>query len=285
MKDLVRQVQAVSGKFQNKITNLINPLASIFGVNAHAYYRIDSQGGLTHLCNLPEISEYYFSNELYKNNPFLKHPDLIQPGFMLASAVENPQFQQAQTRMEQKYQLFNLLLIFEREGDVLHAHGFATTRQDFSLTNVYLNNMERFRCYCDYFRKETASFQKTLDTMKVDFGSHVGAQFYKNERPIDPRMKRSKQAEFFHWMNKSHEGLDMDMPLSDREIECLMLLLEGKPASLIAEQMSITTRTVEHHIDHIKNKLTCSTKSELFSFVNTLKKCGGDLFLLGEPWE
>lgn len=284
MNDLVQQVQVVSGKFQNKIKTLISPLENIYGVNAHAYYRIDAKGGLTHLCNFPEISEYYFSTELYKNNPFLKHPKLIEPGFFLASAVEHPKFQNAQKQVEQKYELFNLLLIFEKEGDFLHAHGFATTHQDPTLVNVYLNHMERFRSYCDYFRKETIALQRKLDEMKVDFGKLIGSQFYENEKNVDSRLKAAKQAEFFHWMNASHTSLDIAKPLSDREIECLKLMLEGKSASLIAEQLSITTRTVEHHIDHIKDKLLCSNKAEIFSFVSNLKKCGGDLFLLKEPW-
>ena len=281
MNDLVRQVQAVSGKFRPKIAALIAPLASLYGVNAHAYYRLDSQGGLTHLCNLPEISEYYFSNELYKDNPFLKHPDLVQPGFMLASAVTNPDFQQAQMHVEQKYQLYNLLLFFEREADVLHAHGFATTRQDSSLINIYLNNAERFRTFCEYFRKETTSLQKILDNMKVNFGTLAGAQFYATEKKKDPRFSANTQRKFFHWMNKM-AAAEISKPLSDRELECLELLLEGKPASQIAKHLSISTRTIEHHIDHIRNKLGCSTKAEIFSFVNNVKKCGGDLFLLGK---
>lgn len=109
MYELTRHVEAVSCKNQNKIKSLIDPLANIYGVNAHAYYRIDSQGLLTLLCNFPEISQYYFSNELHINNPFLKHPDLVNSGFFLASSIENITFQHAQTQMEKKCQLHNLI--------------------------------------------------------------------------------------------------------------------------------------------------------------------------------
>lgn len=284
MNDLVRQTQAISGRFQNKIKTLVDPLASIYGVNAHAYYRIDSQGGLTHLCNLPEISEFYFSNELYKNSPFLKHPDLVQPGFIFAQAVEDPKFQQAQSQVEQQYQLFNLMLIIEKEGDVLHAHGFATTQQNHNLANVYLNNLDKFRLYCDFFRKETAGLQRSLQDLKVDFGNLIGPQFYKGNNNFNPPCAANSKSEFFHWMNKSQGGLEIFKPLTDREIECLKLMLEGNSAGLIAQRLLITTRTVEHHIDHIKNKLLCSTKAEIFSFIATLEKCGGDLHILQESW-
>lgn len=119
--------------------------------------------------------------------------------------------------------------------------------------------------------------------MKVDFASIAGPQFYKNENNT-PQISSKKQAEFFHWMNESCGYLDIFKPLSDREIECLKLLLEGKPASRIAKEMSITARTAEHHIEHIKNKLMCSTKTDIFIFIAELKKLGGDLSLLQNPW-
>lgn len=51
--------------------------------------------------------------------------------------------------------------------------------------------------------------------------------------------------------------------LSQREIECLFFLIRGKSAKETARLLNISYRTVEHHIDHIKNKLNCRSKSEL----------------------
>lgn len=275
MSELVQHVENVSCKHQKKIQSLIDPLASIYNVNAHAYYRIDSQGFLTLLCNFPEISKFYFANNLHLNNPFLKHPDLINPGFLLASGIEDDSFQEAQSKVEENHQLHNLLLIFQKEGDTLHAHGFATTQQK-NITNLYLNHMDRFRLYCDFFRKETLSLLRPINYAKI-----VGKSFYEK---CDPRKDLETQRKHFHWMNSKNDPLNLFKPLTDREIDCLKLLLEGLSASQISEHLSITTRTAEHHIDHIKDKLLCTTKSEIFSFVANLKKSGGDLFLLQESW-
>lgn len=51
--------------------------------------------------------------------------------------------------------------------------------------------------------------------------------------------------------------------LSNRELECLFLILRGKTAKQIAEIMDLSKRTVEFYIENIKNKFGCNTKSDL----------------------
>lgn len=54
-----------------------------------------------------------------------------------------------------------------------------------------------------------------------------------------------------------------DIHLSNREIELLGLMMRGFTGKQISEKLGISKRTVEHHIEHIKNKAACRTKSEL----------------------
>lgn len=282
MKELVHQVQAISRRFQDQIDGITHPLDDLFGVNAHLYYRIDTQGGLITLCNHPEIQEYYFENNMYKNNPFLKHPKHVPSGFLLTSGVNHDDFRETQGHMDDKFEMSNLLLFFENEGDVVHLHGFLTTHKKYSLTNVYINNKEKFQTYCRFFREQTSHLQNKLEDIKVDYAKIAGPQFYLPEKTI-PIINVEKQAEFFHRLNK-YSGLKIYEPLTNRELECLQLLLQGKSASLVADELLITKRTVEHHFDHIKAKLMCANKSEVFTFVSKLKKWGGDLSLLQQPW-
>ncbi|MBS0350625.1 MAG: helix-turn-helix transcriptional regulator [Proteobacteria bacterium] len=54
--------------------------------------------------------------------------------------------------------------------------------------------------------------------------------------------------------------------LSQRELECFFYLIRGKTAKSIAKMLGISYRTVETHIDHLKNKLNCSSKTELIEY-------------------
>jgi DNA-binding CsgD family transcriptional regulator len=51
--------------------------------------------------------------------------------------------------------------------------------------------------------------------------------------------------------------------LSKRESECLFLMIRGKNSKEIGMFLNISSRTVEGHIENIKLKFNCNTKSEL----------------------
>lgn len=51
--------------------------------------------------------------------------------------------------------------------------------------------------------------------------------------------------------------------LTSREMDCLFHLVRGKGIKIIGAALSISPRTVETHISHIKQKLHCHTTSQL----------------------
>ncbi len=51
--------------------------------------------------------------------------------------------------------------------------------------------------------------------------------------------------------------------LSKRELEVLQHLMRGKTARQIGELLCISKRTVEHHVENIKQKACCHNKFEL----------------------
>ena len=54
---------------------------------------------------------------------------------------------------------------------------------------------------------------------------------------------------------------------SEREMECITLLVEGKSIKSIAEKLGISNRTVEAHINNIKIKAKVSYKNELIALI------------------
>lgn len=55
--------------------------------------------------------------------------------------------------------------------------------------------------------------------------------------------------------------------LTEKQQECLFYLTRGKSIKQIAKRLGISPRTVESHLDTIKNKLQCDSKSELIEKV------------------
>jgi DNA-binding CsgD family transcriptional regulator len=53
--------------------------------------------------------------------------------------------------------------------------------------------------------------------------------------------------------------------LTKRQKDCLHYLVRGMTVKQIAQQLQLSPRTVGHYLEHIKNKLKCSTRAELIT--------------------
>lgn len=58
---------------------------------------------------------------------------------------------------------------------------------------------------------------------------------------------------------------DSQLKLTQRETECLFLLIRGKSAKEIARFLEISPRTVEEYIEHIKVKMNVSTRHQIIT--------------------
>lgn len=70
-----------------------------------------------------------------------------------------------------------------------------------------------------------------------------------------------------------------DISLTPRQSECLFFLLRGKTAKEIGKIINLSYKTIEYHIDLLKDKFQCQNKKTLIEkaiaqgFLNTLPTC------------
>jgi DNA-binding NarL/FixJ family response regulator len=70
------------------------------------------------------------------------------------------------------------------------------------------------------------------------------------------------------FVQSDKEGVVSDecLPLTPREIEVVQLLAEGNSNKAVADALSVSTRTVESHRNHIMHKMNFASFSELVKF-------------------
>lgn len=76
-------------------------------------------------------------------------------------------------------------------------------------------------------------------------------------------MSELQNVDFEISLQNFYEEPDFTSTLSKRESVCLFYLVRGKSAQDIANILHISKRTVEKHIENIKDKLNCKKKSEV----------------------
>lgn len=62
-----------------------------------------------------------------------------------------------------------------------------------------------------------------------------------------------------------HKKTNMPIVLSKQQSACILLLSKGKSAKEIGFEMGLSSRTVEHYLERIKNQLGCATSKELIA--------------------
>ena len=66
-----------------------------------------------------------------------------------------------------------------------------------------------------------------------------------------------------HFSNANLTAEKYGITLSDREEECLFLILRGHTAKSVAQVLNLSVRTIEFHSDKLKEKLDSSRKNQL----------------------
>ena len=75
-------------------------------------------------------------------------------------------------------------------------------------------------------------------------------------------IKRSTNGEQFN-IRLENNYSNFNINLTKKQTEIMFYLLRGKTPKYIANCLNISFRTVEKHIEHIKKKAVCHSRSEL----------------------
>lgn len=123
------------------------------------------------------------------------------------------------------------------------------------------------RQHIDIGRYNDGVLRATLSTKKVLLTAHqetVGTVFSRVELKssiLSKLLDKSLNIKLpLYYSITSQYG---EYSLSKRESESLFYLIRGYTAREIAQRLGLSSKTIEYHIEQLKNKLNCSKKSEL----------------------
>ncbi|KTD47640.1 helix-turn-helix transcriptional regulator [Legionella quateirensis] len=94
----------------------------------------------------------------------------------------------------------------------------------------------------------------------------AGLIYYCRPCPKDEIFRILRQYDETLQINSHHYTLNDNenkYALTNREYECVFLLIRGKTAKEIGTLLSLSKRTIESYIENIKNKMNCKNKAEI----------------------
>lgn len=253
--------------FSSEIEEIARPLKEQFGVTSLVYGKNYSDGSEIRLTNQPFWIEYYYKNALYKINGFEQKPQKLQSGYAVWSHLSHHQ------PILQKAREFNIdhgMSLLNKDSDGYEFYFIGTTPDQPHVTNLLLNNLDFLHQFNFYFKEKAAKLLKKVNENRIIIPGkyeHVSSQ----ERGL-PHKNNSIDLQKLLSFKKVY--LENGLTLSAREVACANSLVQGKSARIIAEELSLSPRTIETHLQHLKEKLQCHTKAELIQKIKALSLYG-----------
>lgn len=255
-----------SSKHYNKMIRFLKPLNDHFGVNHFWYNRITCSGHYSFIGNHARWNEFFFSQDLIGKVPYFRHPDVVPQGISLMK--NSAEFNELYTIAAEKFGInFNVFLL-KRTIEGIEGFGFGTYQKLGLKDEFLLNELPLLTSFIKQFREENKNVFNIAYDNQVDVASHLGESFFQNERKGNAALNRNSFLKDI--------GFEKVLSLSKQERAILKFSSNGFSAPYIAKELNLSSRTVEHYIDNIKQKLDVYSKDELIikakKFVDTEPK-------------
>lgn len=218
--------------------------------------------------NFPWLEDYYHQ-EFHKIGSFNKHPARYESGIYIWNDVGDRRlFQFARDH----HDIGGGITIAEKQPDGCAFYFIGGTVDDRNITNFLVNNIGLLKKYIAYFQSENRTIIASASQHRVSLSL-----------PDDPENVASNSDEscllaesqtkieaFLKVIQPKHIYLTKDnreIMLTKAECRCLSLLLRGKTAEETATALFISKRTVEKHLERVREKLDCHNKLQLITLL------------------
>lgn len=268
MNSYQNMLSSVTCKLNDRMKRAVSPLFDCFDLSDFWYSRLTNDGNLSYLGTNIAWAEHFVAEKFYLKYPFYRHPKYFRSGVVLLQNVKNEPLDHILYYFKQKFGLQVTLTFLNRIAEGFEMFTFCANYGHEMQVSMLLSEMPLLRLFTKKFREENKSFYSHLEDNQINIVDLIGPEaFWQNDLPVvQPSSVKQK---FFQKM-----GVADFTCLSEREVDVIKLLIQGYSAGKIAYQVFLSKRTVEHHIERIKEKLGCDSKVELIQKARELELLG-----------
>lgn len=244
---------------------LCRPLFSL-GINHFVYHKNYVNGGEIRLSNNPRWIQHFYAGQYHRFSAFEKNPKELQSGYVLWSHLQNHNVVLDAAR---EFNIDHGISLVKRVTDGVEYFFFGTSRDNPQIINFYINNLDLLERFTIYFKDRGRELIKIANTKKIIIPNKFETAAEINDEGNPCLIQNNIHAEFIANtpIKKIQVANQLNTSLSRRELDCIAELLQGKTLKEIGNHLGISPRTVETHVNNIKEKLQCRSKSELIRYL------------------
>lgn len=234
---------------------------------------MSSEGVFYQITNHPHVAEEYFSTDLYKSNPYIRHPDNFFDGQVAISRLlSQEEFLEQCSIIERLSICTSFISYYKKKGTIANWFAFSSSKRGVDPVSLYLNYPELFHHYSDFFIDAWQEYQPRMEQYCLNMSQSIGLSYHTTESIDKDVLERQVREDFFKEIGLLKSANFSISDFSKREIECIDSLLNGNTALITANNLNLSDRTVQHYIENIKNKVGCHSKAELLNCLSEMRK-------------
>ncbi len=247
--------------YQTKEISLISePLLNNSAITYFCHVRRFNDDSRLCLSTKSDFNNAYAKQELHCKDYFEQELDYFTDNYILWSLLEDSEIYQI---AKSTYDIVHGVTLIEKDLEYCDFFHFGTDQSrmvDYSEYLKYLDTLKNFILYYKCVAKDLLQRTTPYKLPKNSLAHDLQNDKYQLFNGHSSKDNLAKQLQVPKYPLK---GEFAGIYLTQREIECLKWLIQGKSSMEIAIILDISRRTVEKHINNVKNKLGCYKQSAL----------------------
>jgi DNA-binding CsgD family transcriptional regulator len=243
----------------DNLKKLCLPLFQYLELSYFEYSEFFNDGTVIYLATNLEWIHHSLNYEMFKDN---EHNSLVAKNKFYRYVLWNTLNLDQTTFLSsmKEFKIWNGLSVNIARETSVRVYSFATDK-DINIDSFLMNHISTLDHFINYFHSEGEPLLKNAAQNKV-IGKILPVFtpeeiLYPDHHKLKTFLEQTELKKFYFTLRNNH------FFLSKREMQCLSSLSKAKTMKEIAEELSLSPRTVETYIEKIKNKSGLHFKNDL----------------------
>ena len=246
----------------NDIEELISPLNQYLKINYFNYVRILNGGKRTLLSNKPEYIQNFYETFKYNEKNIIDIESHCKDTFFTWDMCQN---QKTFIDAKNYYNIANGITLIKPQEDYLDLYYFGTTKDNYNACELYASSIHMFERFILYFINRASELIDFSENhyFCLESKNHINNSYNMISVILD-EISKDKNFKLSNLIEKTH------IELTHKESLCAIYILLQMSGLEISKVMGLSQRTIEYHINNMKNKLCCFSKNQLMKTIKQM---------------
>lgn len=252
-------------KKSNEIIEICQPL-SCLKITFFNHIRIFNNGARLSFSNRGDWLEHFFNKKYYNLGKYSKNYQCLTPGIMVWQCSVSDG---VQGDAKNNFNIDHGITIIKKHPAYIDLYLFASTPDNYQINNFYINHLDSINHFINYYQDNST---KIIKMCKPDIPI-IQNEDNHNYNWLVENVDVQQLEKFYALTNIRKYKVEFKgnlISISNREYQCIKLLLQGKSTKEISSLLNLSPRTVYFYVTNAKYKLGCSTKSQLLNILSDL---------------